>query len=286
MKFKLLIISLCLFFCTQLTVFSQEAADTTNNDSEETLGEDNLSDSTLKESVVLPFSESSVPAASIYKVWSNDRVDPYNVDITKKTDTSIINLNGFVHPIAGRINSDFGWRRWRWHYGTDIKLQTGDTVRCSFDGLVRIAKRSRSFGYYVVVRHFNGLETIYGHLSKIKVNVNQPIKAGELLGLGGSTGHSTGPHLHYEIRYLGNPINPNDVVDFQINRLKIDTLYLCQKLFNYVSEIRRIRYHMVRSGDTLYKISRRYGVSIGTLCKLNHMRKTKMLRIGQHIRYT
>jgi len=286
MKFKLLIISLCIFFCSQLTVFSQEAADTTNNDSEETLGEDNLSDSTLKESIVLPFSESAVPAASIYKIWSNDRVDPYNVDITKKTDTSIINLNGYVHPIAGRINSDFGWRRWRWHYGTDIKLQTGDTVRCSFDGLVRIAKRSRSFGYYVVVRHFNGLETVYGHLSKIKVNVNQPIKAGELLGLGGSTGHSTGPHLHYEIRYLGNPINPNDVVDFQINRLKIDTLYLCQKQFNYVSEIRRIRYHMVRSGDTLYKISRRYGVSIGTLCKLNNMRKTKMLRIGQHIRYT
>jgi murein DD-endopeptidase MepM/ murein hydrolase activator NlpD len=286
MKFKLLIISLCIFFCSQLTVFSQEAADTTNNDSEETLGEDNLSDSTLKESIVLPFSESAVPAAGIYKVWSNDRVDPYDIDITKKTDTSIINLSGYVHPIAGRINSDFGWRRWRWHYGTDIKLQTGDTVRCTFDGLVRIAKRSKSFGYYVVVRHFNGLETVYGHLSKIKVNVNQPIKAGELLGLGGSTGHSTGPHLHYEIRYLGNPINPNDVVDFQTNRLKIDTLYLCQKQFNYVSEIRRIRYHMVRRGDTLYKISRRYGVSIVTLCKLNNMRKTKMLRVGQHIRYT
>jgi murein DD-endopeptidase MepM/ murein hydrolase activator NlpD len=213
-------------------------------------------------------------------------IDPYNVDITKKTDTSIINLKGYIHPIAGRINSDFGWRRWRWHYGTDIKLQIGDTVRCTFDGMVRIAKRSRSFGYYVVVRHFNGLETVYGHLSKIKVNVNQPIKAGELLGLGGSTGHSTGPHLHYEIRYLGNPINPNDIVDFNCNRLKTDTLYLCRKQFTYVDEIRRVRYHMVRNGDTLYKISRRYGVPITQLCKLNNIRKTKLLRIGQRIRYT
>jgi murein DD-endopeptidase MepM/ murein hydrolase activator NlpD len=266
-------------------VFSQENLDTTSNEVEE-IGGDNLADSTLQENIALPSDASAIPSNNLYNIWSNELVDPYNVDVTKITDTTVINLSGYIQPVIGHINSDFGWRKWRWHYGTDIKLQTGDTVKCAFDGLVRVAKRSRSFGYYVVVRHYNGLETVYGHLSKIKVNVNQPIKAGELLGLGGSTGHSTGPHLHFELRYLGNPINPNDIVDFQNNHIKTDTLYLCQKQFNYICEIRKIRYHMVRSGDTLFKIAHRYGVPITQLCKLNNIKKSKTLRIGQRIRYT
>ncbi len=286
MTLKLTFCLYLVFFFSAAKVFSQEVPDSTSNDVEETLGDDNLADSTLHENNAILFDINTVPAASVYKVWSNVLVDPYDVDITKKTDTTTINLTGYFQPISGHINSDFGWRKWRWHYGTDIKLRTGDTVRCAFDGLVRIAKRSKSFGYYVVVRHYNGLETVYGHLSKIITSANQPIKAGEVLGLGGSTGHSTGPHLHLEFRYLGNPINPNDIVDFQSFHLKCDTMHLCQTQFNYVTEIRKIRYHLVRRGDTLFKISRRYGVPVTKLCQLNNIRKTKSLRVGQRIRYT
>ncbi len=288
MNLKLLCISLCFaFYCSKAIVFSQEIADTvTTEENEENLDDGNLTDSTLKETIVMPFDTNAVPAASLYKCWSNSFVDPYDVDLTKKADTTFIDLSGYVHPITGRINSDFGWRKWRWHYGTDIKLRIGDTIHCSFDGLVRIAKRSRSFGNYIVVRHYNGLETIYGHLSKICVNVNQPVKAGETIGLGGSTGHSTGPHLHYEVRFLGNNITPNDIVDFQNSRLKSDSLFLCQKQFEYINEIRKIRYHIVRKGDTLGRISLRYGTSINNLCRLNKITRTKLLRIGQRIRYT
>ena len=286
MNLKLLSLSFCfIFYCSIQAVFSQEPLDTTSNEVEE-IGDDNLADSTLQENIALPSDASAIPANNLYNIWSNELVDPYNVDVTKITDTTVINLSGYIQPVIGHIYSDFGWRKWRWHYGTDIKLQIGDTVRCSFNGLVRIAKRSRTFGNYIVVRHNNGLETIYGHLSKICVNVNQPVKAGETLGLGGSTGHSTGPHLHYEVRFLGNNINPNDIIDFQNSCLRSDSLFLCQKQFDYINEIRKIRYYVVRQGDTLGRISMRYGTSIANLCKLNKISRTKLLRIGQRIRYT
>jgi hypothetical protein len=232
------------------------------------------------------FDPSSVPAASIYNNWNNLFVNPYNIDLVKKPDTTVIDLSNFVPPIKGRINSGFGWRRWQWHYGMDIKLQVGDTIYSTFDGMVRISKRSKSFGNYIAIRHTNGLETIYGHLSKLLVVTNQRVKAGEIIALGGNTGHSTGPHLHYEIRFLGNCIDPNDIINFDNFTLKKDTLLLCQQNFNYIAEIRKIRFHKIRKGDTLGKISRRYGVSIKTLCRLNHIKRTTLLRIGRNIRYT
>jgi murein DD-endopeptidase MepM/ murein hydrolase activator NlpD len=269
------------------SIFSQELTDTIPNDEiEENIDTDTSTDSIPKETLNMSFDTTKVPAANLYNCWSNNTVNPYGIDLAKKSDTTVIDLSGYVHPIAGRITSNFGWRRWRWHYGTDIKLQIGDTVRCSFDGMVRIAKRSRTFGNYIVVRHCNGLETIYGHLSKIKVGINQTIKAGEMLGLGGSTGRSTGPHLHYEVRYLGNSINPNDIIDFYNDCLKNDSLCLCQIHFDYLNEIRKVRFHVVRRGDTLGGIALRYGITVTHLCQLNKISRKKLLRIGQRIRYT
>ena len=116
-------------------------------------------------------------------------------------------------PRIGRINSEFGWRRWQFHYGLDIGLNKGDTVRSAFDGVIRISKWGWGYGNVIVIRHTNGLETLYGHLSASKVVPNQFVKAGDVIGLGGSTGRSTGPHLHFEIRYLGVPINPNNFIN-------------------------------------------------------------------------
>ena len=153
-----------------------------------------------------------------------------------KTDTTILVLcdnktNFYAHPIKKRINSEFGYRKRRFHYGIDIDLDIGDSVKCAFDGMVRIAKYHKGYGNVVVVRHFNGLETVYGHLSGFRVRENQMVKAGTMLGYGGNTGRSTGPHLHFEIRYLGTPMNPRKVVDFEKFNLYCDTLFITNKTF-------------------------------------------------------
>ncbi len=270
-------------------VFCQQEGDTiavTQEQIEENLDEDNLNDSVVKGTIVMVFDSMSVPASKIYSIWSNATVNPYCIDLSKMPDTTFISLSGYVHPVSGRITSNFGFRRWRWHYGTDLKVQVGDSIHSSFSGMIRIAKRSRTFGNYVVIRHNNGLETIYGHLSKILVNVNQRIKAGEVLGLGGNTGRSTGPHLHYELRYLGNSINPSDIINLPEGKVVTDSLLLCQKHFDYVNEIRKIRFYVVRQGDTLGRIALKNGVSITHLCRLNNLRRTSLLRIGRRIRYT
>lgn len=237
--------------------------------------------------IIVPgFDTTKVPAANLYKSWNHFYVNPYDTSMVKKPDTTIVDLKGYIHPSKNYLTSDFGFRRYRHHYGVDIKVQIGDTIYASFDGMIRICKYSRSFGNYIVIRHYNGLETIYAHLTRSLVSLNQVIKAGEAIGLGGSTGRSTGPHLHYEVRYLGQCINPHDIIDFNTYSIKTDTLNLTAKNFAYIAEIQKIRYHVVRRGDTLGKIAHRYGTTVSRLCKLNKIRSTKILRVGQRIRYT
>lgn len=221
-----------------------------------------------------------------YDIWSDSKINPYQVNLTNMTDTILIDLSSYHPPAEKYITSDFGFRRWRFHYGIDLKVHRGDSVYNSFDGVVRITKRARDYGYYVLVRHFNGLETLYAHLNKITVNPGDTVSAGIPVGLGGNTGRSTGYHLHYEIRYLGNPINPNDIIDFRDYSLKNRILALNSDHFEYRKEIDKIRYWTVRSGDTLGRISQRTGVSIARLCALNGIKRTSILRIGQRIRYT
>ncbi len=147
--------------------------------------------------------------------WESERVNPYgNITIP---ETANINVSGFVTPVKSKVTSPYGWRArfGRMHRGVDLSLRVGDTVRCAFSGKVRLTKyEGKGYGYYVVVRHDNGMETVYGHLSKFLVKPNQRVKAGEPIALGGNTGRSTGPHLHFETRYLGLAINPEAIIDF------------------------------------------------------------------------
>ncbi len=206
----------------------------------------------------------------------------------------------FACPIEKKVTSRFGPRRRRWHYGVDLGLRTGDPIKVMFDGKVRIAKRAGAYGNLVVVRHDNGLETYYAHLSKINVKLNQEVKAGEILGLGGSTGRSTGPHLHLEIRYLGAAINPEKVIDFKTFSLISDTLMLtkdCFKKINNPSSQRNSlaqnssntkstkggNYYKVKRGDTLGQIARRHGTTVKKLASLNNIKGTN-IRAGQTIR--
>ncbi|MDR3133685.1 MAG: peptidoglycan DD-metalloendopeptidase family protein [Prevotellaceae bacterium] len=226
------------------------------------------------------------PAHALYKIWTGEKVNPYDQRLVDMPDTVVIDLSDYRHPVNNRVTSRFGFRKWRHHYGIDLRLRRGDSVLCAFDGMVRIARRSRTYGYYAVVRHYNGLETVYAHLSKLLVKPNQLLRAGELVGWGGSTGRSSGPHLHYELRYLGVAINPTDIIDFERRTTFVDTLYLTAKHFDYIKEIEKIRLWTVRRGDTLGRIAQKTGVSISRLCRLNKISRKSVLRIGQKIRYT
>ena len=207
-------------------------------------------------------------------------------------------LRGTVIGVAGegapstKITSPFGPRWRRMHNGLDLKVNIGDTIVAAFDGKVRIVKyERRGYGKYVVIRHDNGLETVYGHLSKQLVEENQLVKAGEVIGLGGNTGRSTGSHLHFETRFLGIAINPIYMFDFPKQDIVADTY-----TFRKAKGVKRagshdtqvadgtIRYHKVKSGDTLSRIAKLRGVSVSTLCKLNRIKPTTTLRIGQVLR--
>lgn len=228
-----------------------------------------------------------------YHTWSSTDVNPYDLDGENFHDSvslplvfKLPQLESAV-PVIGEVTSPFGLRRWRWHYGDDIRLRVGDTVRAAFDGIVRIAKYDRyGYGNYVLIRHYNGLETLYGHLQKRLLKVGDVIKAGEVVGLGGNTGRSTAPHLHFEVRYQGNAIDPKTIFDFDHGRIKADSVDVTAETFSYLKEARKIRYHRVRSGDTLSHISYRYGVPINTICRLNGIRRSSILRIGQRLRIT
>jgi len=173
----------------------------------------------------------------------------------------------------------------------DIKLQTGDTVLTAFEGIVRIAKYSKSYGFYVVVRHFNGLETLYAHLSKLLVSPGTHLQAGEILGLGGSTGRSTGAHLHFEVRYLGQQVNPNEVISFDeyvcINpelTITADRFAYLKSVDTFKANTSKGRYYKIRKGDTLGKIASKHRTTVARLCKLNGISSKKVLKPGKTIR--
>jgi len=255
------------------------------------------------------------PAADLYNDWNNT----YAHQATALPDSFRISLRDFCMPTTSRVlTSNFGARWGRQHKGLDIKVYIGDTIRAAFSGKVRIVRyEGRGYGKYVVIRHHNGLETIYGHMSAQLVEENQEVRAGDPIGLGGNTGRSTGSHLHFETRLCGVALNPALMFDFR-NQDVVDDYYVFRKsTYNYESrEANRLRgvgnmdvnadlddpsdnaetasiqravtstrFHKVRRGETLYSIARKRGTSVDAICKLNHIRKTVKLRPGQILKY-
>ncbi|MFV0545193.1 MAG: peptidoglycan DD-metalloendopeptidase family protein [Bacteroides sp.] len=238
--------------------------------------------------------QAEYPALSLYPNWNNEYVHAYGKSAIIP-DSYTIDLSGFCMPTTNtRITSPFGPRWRRMHNGLDIKVNIGDTIVSAFDGKIRIVKyERRGYGKYVVVRHENGLETVYGHLSKQLVEENQIVKAGEPIGLGGNTGRSTGSHLHFETRFLGLAINPAYMFNFPKQDVVADT-YVFRKSGRYniaagshdggLNEEGAIRYHKVKRGDTLSRIAKLRGVSVSKLCKLNRITTRTTLRLGQVLR--
>lgn len=247
------------------------------------------------------------------QTWDNDvcfTSDRKN-DLSRLKDTLWLCLgdsikNDFVIPHDGYVTSRYGYRKGRYHNGIDIGLHIGDTVRAAWSGKIRYAKyNDGGFGNLVIIRHDNGLETFYAHLSKHLVFPNDEVKAGDPIGLGGNTGRSFGPHLHFEVRFYDAPMNPEEVIDFAKKDLKDQNLFVHKGLFRpgakpsdyyedhdhaseNVAAVARPtsakKYYKVRPGDTLSEIATKNHTTISKICQLNGIRQTTTLQIGRSLR--
>ena len=262
--------------------------------------------------------ETESPASALYHDWDNR----YAHKETALPNEYRIDLRGFCMPTPSRvITSNFGARWGRMHKGLDIKVYIGDTIRAAFSGKVRVVRyEAKGYGNYVVIRHHNGLETIYGHMSKHLVRENQVVRAGDPIGLGGNTGRSTGSHLHFETRLCGVALNPALFFDFKAQDVTGDFYTFRKSTIDresaeatrmrgkndgngYTAEDVRgkatastsrqqseytgsVRYHKVETGETVYSIARKRGVSVETLVKLNHLGENMRVRPGQILRYS
>ena len=234
-------------------------------------------------------------------------------------DTFRISLKNFCMPTTSRVlTSNFGSRWGRQHKGLDIKVYIGDTIRAAFAGKVRVVRyEGRGYGKYVVIRHDNGLETYYAHMSKQLVVEDQEVRAGQPIGLGGNTGRSTGSHLHFETRLCGIALNPALMFDFR-NQDVVDDYFVFNKstyqresivatrlrgvsggYTSYESDedvelataapaasyAQESRFHKVQKGETLYSIARKRGTTVDAIMKLNHLKKDAKLRAGQILKF-
>ncbi len=203
------------------------------------------------------------PSHDLYGSWDTTVIHPYTFDKDFISDSASIYLLdewncGFSLPYKGAVTSAFGWRRRRPHFGTDINLETGDTVLSAFDGKVRIARLNRTYGNVVIIRHNNGLETVYAHLSKILVEAGQEVSFGQVIGLGGNTGRSYGSHLHFEVRYLGKAIDAEDLINFESGELKNSAFVLYKDDFKARYDLRNIhaRRHSKSYATSRYALSK------------------------------
>ncbi len=250
------------------------------------------------------------PSHDLYGSWDTASCHPDLYSQQFAGDSATIYLLddwscGFTMPRKGIITSEFGWRRRRPHYGTDINLTTGDTVVAAFDGKVRIARYIQGYGNVVIIRHNNGLETVYGHLSKIVVQPEEAVVSGMTIGLGGNTGRSYGSHLHFEIRYLGKALDTEDFIDYAKGEVKNNAFVIYKEDFEAKYNLRKLHAHKVtkshstsryanvkvkgkvvavRTGDTLERIARRNHTTIDNLCKKNGIKRTKVLKVGQKLK--
>ncbi|MBS1646805.1 MAG: peptidoglycan DD-metalloendopeptidase family protein [Bacteroidetes bacterium] len=231
---------------------------------------------------------STLPASELYTDFDDKNcfvpAASECVPDTLKLALTSDSLGSYFAPICGVITSNYGWRDNRMHKGIDIDLNRGDQVHAAFDGMVRLAKYNGGYGNVVIVRHYNGLETVYAHLSKIKVKSGQVVIAGQTIGLGGATGHATGSHLHFEVRFMGHALNPAQFISFTEHKILEDSLVIRKSKYGMLALPAHATVYTVQRGDSWYEIIKRYGINSKQLCALNGTTTRFYLRAGQKIR--
>lgn len=245
------------------------------------------------------------------KYWEQNNIFPYyNVPLSAIPETAPIqlvdSLRAYRYPFKGYITSRYGIRNGRRHTGIDIALKTGDTIYSTFNGKVRYSKATENgYGSLVVIRHDNGLETYHAHLSKRLVEAGERVVAGQPIALGGSSGRSSGPHLHFECRYMGQAFDPERLIDFRTGNLRRDFILLKRSYFNASSKYSQDfndeekqqaaekkeaqitaerRYYKVKSGDCLSTIAARNHTTVAAICRLNGIKEDATLQINQTLR--
>ncbi|MCX6190418.1 MAG: M23 family metallopeptidase [Bacteroidetes bacterium] len=276
---------------------------TVNSNTDVLLSDCAIGDSCLPDIVVFENSGNTLVSTpnpsenSIEDYMNAGEVNPYKFNATTVPKGAVINLldsgmPNYYTPCLCGVNSPFGYRRWgryyQFHPGIDLNLGYGQPARAAFDGVVRFSKMTPGYGNCVIIRHPNGLETLYGHFSSLNVVPGQAVKAGDVVGFCGNTGYSFGAHLHFEIRYMGVPFDPSQVVYTQQDSLKKLTITIDNALFKSntpppPSKYKYV-YHVIKKGESLSVIARKYRVSVAYLCKLNRISTKTILRPGRTLR--
>ena len=248
------------------------------------------------------------------KYWQTEEVWGNETHIVLPQDTVLhltIEKEKSHFSWFGNIAWGFVWRWGRMHKGLDSDLQMGDTVRASFNGIVRYSSFNEGgYGNAVVIRHFSGIETLYGHFSSLIAQSGQMVMAGEPIGLGGSTGRSTGPHLHFETRLFSSPFDPEKIFDKNSNMVLKDSLIRISKSDFYFSDNtnfknsskdidetprnsktklkknkqRGKKIHVVKSGESLSSIAKKYNTSVAKLKKINKLKNVNKLDKNQKLK--
>lgn len=238
--------------------------------------------------------EEDAPEIDIYtEGWNSRRVNPFTENMVP--NSARIDVRRYAMPTrSNRITSPYGYRKrfGRMHKGMDIGIKMNDTIYAAFDGKVRLTNfEGKGYGNYVILRHTNGLETVYGHLNKFLVKPDQTVRAGQPIALGGSTGRSTGPHLHFETRYMGYAINPSAIFDIAGRRVRGDFYAFSKSTYTqdynpkaYASASNTPSTYTIKAGDTLSSIARHNNLSVRTLCNLNGMTNSSPLIIGRTLK--
>lgn len=243
--------------------------------------------------------------------WTTSGANPYGIELSEMPDQwpiwCVDSLDQFHCPFQGEVyhRGKFGMRRGRRHQGVDLPLKTGEPIYATFTGKVRVSKNWSSYGNIVIIRHENGIETFYAHLSQRLVEAGDWVNAGDVIGYGGSTGRSSGPHLHFETRYMGFAFDPQWLIDFKTGQLRHRLFVLKKKYFDIYSnyeqdfddeakneeedkkedaEREAMRWYTIKSGDTLGGIAYRNGTTVKELCRLNNIKPDAILKIGRKIR--
>jgi murein DD-endopeptidase MepM/ murein hydrolase activator NlpD len=284
----------------------------------------------IEEDAQFQGADNMVEIASYYSVWDTKSLNPYGLnpkEFEEIVPITLYNVNEGRNwsPVLDKslVTSHFGWRNRRWHKGTDLDLETGDKIYAPFDGVVRVSGVHSGYGRTVILRHYNGIETLYGHLSKFNYEPGTFIKAGEVIGRGGNSGRSSGSHLHYETRFEGNQFDPENIYNFKNNPMVIRSseFVISPKVFDYLRggssrpssiitepssvqssgvvedieeeiddeeevpvRVEKKIWYTVRNGDNLTEISKKFHSSVGEICRLNKISAYKKLYVGLKLR--
>ncbi len=303
-----LLVSLALVVLS-LSVYAQEPVSTPSNEALKIKVKSSLKKGALTEEIVIPIvSPDSIQTPDIKaEYWSNTVYNPYRNTLVEFPVQLKFEDSTYASPIKKDkvVTSRFGWRWGRPHRGIDIDLITGDSLYSMFDGIVRFARYNSGHGRTVVVRHYNGLETVYAHLSRYGVKENDSIKKGQYIGRGGASGNARGSHLHLVINYKGVSINPEYLFDFnKDNTIRSKELWVTRKWTRphlhsskrqsklalllteedaLASLKKQRKIYVVKRGDTLSKIARRNNVSISSICKTNYIKRNSVIKVGQKL---